>query len=300
MKHRLKSTAQPFFHRIARFGLRDELRNLEHMYRRASEIETRLNIHERYLEHTWSKNVASQSYKRPALKRRPLSLDESLRRLRAIAPAAYLEWRRVSENASKAYRGFPTHSCSVKGHMDAELFRLFILPDLNGTVLDVDCGPQPIPEYLHGYPLYMIHGIDPISTQDDHPFAFVQGVAEFLPWKDKQFDTVIVATSLDHVLLLDKALLEIRRVIKRGGYLFTWDAFIKGAKKYDPYQNEVVAVDEFHLFHFDDWFESAVKPLFEIDEIYTLPANGSNRTRFYKLRARRALGATSMTAPARC
>ena len=40
----------------------------------------------------------------------------------------------------------------------------------------------------------------------EHPFQFVQGIAEFIPFKDETFDYVISVTALDHVLLLDRAL----------------------------------------------------------------------------------------------
>ena len=83
-------------------------------------------------------------------------------------------------------------------------FRAFVKLYLRGAVLDVGCGPQPVPSYLDGYPLDRIAGIDPLPPTEGHPFTFVQTVAEFLPWDDKTFSVVVVATSLDHVLLPDR------------------------------------------------------------------------------------------------
>ncbi len=36
----------------------------------------------------------------------------------------------------------------------------------------------------------------------EHPFQFVQGIAEFIPFKDETFDYVISVTALDHVLFI--------------------------------------------------------------------------------------------------
>ncbi len=97
----------------------------------------------------------------------------------------------------------------------AELFGCFLAPLLHGTVLDIGCGPQPVPSYLANYPTESIAGLDPLAAP--HPFVFHHGVAEFLPWDDASFDLVITATSLDHVLLLDRSIDEFRRVLKPGG-----------------------------------------------------------------------------------
>jgi len=80
-----------------------------------------------------------------------------------------------------------------------------------GKVLDVGCGPYAIPLYLQDYPTQLISSIDPLEPFETHPFEFVRGFAEFLPWNDSTFDVVIAATTLDHVIALDVALSEIRR-----------------------------------------------------------------------------------------
>ena len=133
-------------------------------------------------------------------------LQECLARLEPLAPRAFALWREALDANAVAYEGLPVDSCSVAAHPGAARFQQFAQQHLKGYVLDVGCGPQPLPLYLAGYPTDRISGLDPLSPADQHPFDFASGVAEFLPWEDAQFDTVIAATSLDHVLLLDRAL----------------------------------------------------------------------------------------------
>ena len=62
--------------------------------------------------------------------------------------------------------------------------------------------------------------------------------AEYIPYENEQFDYVVLGTSLDHVLLLDKALDEMYRVLKKDGVLLVWAATLEKvmeSKPYDPY-----------------------------------------------------------------
>jgi SAM-dependent methyltransferase len=203
----------------------------------------------------------------PTLKPGSKSFTESLAALEPLAPQAYAIWKPLLDVNADAYAGFPTHSCSVAGHEMAELFGCFLTPLLRGAVLDIGCGPQPVPSYLANYPLESIAGLDPLAAP--HPFVFHHGVAEYLPWDDASFDLVIAATSLDHVLLLDRSIDEFRRVLKPGGRFVTWVSFVAGAPEYNPYRADVGQEDEFHLFHFDrPWFESTMQRHFKIDESF--------------------------------
>ena len=219
--------------------------------------------------------------------RTPMTLEECFAELEPLAPRACAIWRRLLDVNAATYEDFPAHSCSVDGHPMAELFNCFLKPYLRGTVLDIGCGPQPMASYLQDYPPELIAGIDPVDPPGPHPFVFVQGVCEFLPWVDHSFDVVVAATSLDHVLLLDKALTEIRRVLKPEGRFVAWVAFVAGAPKYDPYCDDVQAVDDYHLFHFDqEWFEGVVGEFFMTEERFSfrLPYN----SRFYCFQQRHA------------
>ncbi|MFH0732516.1 MAG: methyltransferase domain-containing protein [Candidatus Omnitrophota bacterium] len=196
------------------------------------------------------------------------NLYRSFHRLEKTAPCAFRLWRELLTVNSKEYTGFPAHSCSVEGHKIATHFKDFITPFLKGRILDVGCGPQPLPLYLEGYSLNKIWGIDPISEPRDHPFCFKKGVAEFLPLRRDFFDVVIAATSLDHVFLLDKAYSEIYRVVKKNGFFLAWLAFVKGAEYYNPHGEKIKPADEYHLFHFDKpWFEESFKKYFTIEKV---------------------------------
>lgn len=203
----------------------------------------------------------------PADMNEVVSLDDQFEKLRQIVPSAFPVWRSLLDVNADTYEGFPTHSCSVAGHPMARLFKFFLTPYLAGRVLDIGCGPQPVPLYLEGHPLGAVYGIDPISRPQDHPFTFVRSVAEFLPWEDGQFDTVIAATSLDHVLLLDQTLQEVQRVLTPGGTFVVWAGFVEGAKPYNPYRTDIEKVDDWHLFHFaEDGFGEAFAPFFVCEE----------------------------------
>jgi len=195
------------------------------------------------------------------------ALPECFARLERLAPRAYVLWREALDANAKTYEGFPVDSCSVAAHPMAERFRRFLAPHLRGRVLDIGCGPQPVPLYLADYPAERISGLDPLSQGEQHAFDFASGVAEFMPWEDAQFDTVIAATSLDHVLLLDRALDEMARVLKPDGRCLLWVAFVPGARPYDPHGDDVAMVDQYHLFHFDRaWFFERLGKHFDVVE----------------------------------
>lgn len=196
-----------------------------------------------------------------------ITLSERFDQLQATAPAAFAAWRPLLDVNQNAYEGLPIDSCSVPNHPIAPLFRDFLMPYLRGAVLDIGCGPQAVPAYLEGHPFESLAGIDPLPPSEPHPFLFVRTVAEYLPWADDSFDVVVVATSLDHVLLLDRALDEIHRVLKPDGRLVLWVGFIKGSPCYDPYSSHVEKVDDYHLFHCgESWFLGLLSEQFQVEE----------------------------------
>jgi SAM-dependent methyltransferase len=187
----------------------------------------------------------------------PQDFTGLLARLRSEFPHLYPIWERINfrENPDQ-FAKKPETSCTIgKRHTD-EPFSGFVAPYLRGMVLDVGCGPYAVPLYLQGYPTNLICGIDPVLPFEPHPFVFARGLAEFIPFPDQSFDTVIAATSLDHALSLTKTLSEIRRVMRPGATLLVWDGFVPGSLRYDPHDPTLRPVDDFHFFHFDEgWFE---------------------------------------------
>jgi SAM-dependent methyltransferase len=213
-------------------------------------------------------------------------ISEQFDRLQQMAPQAYAVWRPLLDVNEGAYEGLPLDSCSVAGHPMATLFRFFLAPYLKGRVLDIGCGPQRVPIYLEDYPIEGLYGIDPLSEPIHHPFHFFEGLAEFLPWADSQFNLVVAATSLDHVLLLDEVFSEVRRVLSPDGMFVVWVSFIPGSEAYDPYQKKIKKVDEYHLFHFGrEWFLTAIDPFFTIFEEFTF--DSPKTSTFLALRPRK-------------
>lgn len=183
---------------------------------------------------------------------KPYRLEDRLDALRAIHPAAFDVWHKAFEEGRRAYEADPIANLSVEGHRNAEVFRAFIAPYMAGSVLDVGCGPQELPVYLRGFKLDRVAGLDPLPGVPKRRMDFCQGFAEFLPWEDRQFDMVLFATSLDHVLSLEKTLEEVCRVLRPGGKCIVWAGLIPGSAPYEPDREPVVAVDDHHLFHFSE------------------------------------------------
>jgi SAM-dependent methyltransferase len=128
-------------------------------------------------------------------------------------------WAQLEANGAQAYEIDPPSSLSVGEREDARAFAEFC--EFEGLVLDVGCGPQELPTYAAGVRERFV-GIDPLLGVQPRAFAFVQGIAEYLPFRDGVFDQVLFATSIDHVLMADLALAEARRVTKPGGSVCIW------------------------------------------------------------------------------
>jgi SAM-dependent methyltransferase len=207
-------------------------------------------------------------------------LERSFAQLEARYPRLFPVWRTLLVTGEEAYRLNPAASVSVYDNPGSVKFRAFCLPSLKGTVLDIGCGPVPVPIYLDGYDLSAVAGIDPFGSADGHPFAFARAIAEDIPWQDAVFDNAVVATSLDHLLDLELGLREIARVIKPNGHLLAWVFFVPGAKRYDPATSDGESLDKFHLFHLDKpWFLELITEHFSILE----EINIDNFSYFYRL-----------------
>jgi SAM-dependent methyltransferase len=92
---------------------------------------------------------------------------------------------------------------------------------LKGLVLDVGCGPQRQPSYAREIDGTLV-GIDPLRGEERREFEFVQGVGEYLPFREAVFDRVLFATTLDHMLSPQRALLEASRVTNSSGEIVVW------------------------------------------------------------------------------
>lgn len=96
-------------------------------------------------------------------------------------------------------------------------FAEFIRID-RGMVLDIGCGPGKFRHLLDPSRVEYI-GLDPMPLPEVSDFPFVQGLAEYIPFKDKSFTDVVVLAALDHFRNLDRFLDEARRVLVPRGRL---------------------------------------------------------------------------------
>jgi len=128
-------------------------------------------------------------------------------------------WEQLQVNGRQAYEIDPPSSLSVGERADAEAFADF--SDLQGVVLDVGSGVQALPTYGRGLDGRLV-GVDPLRGEREHDFEFVQAIAEYLPFRERTFDRVLFATSIDHVLVPELAVTEACRVAKPGGWACVW------------------------------------------------------------------------------
>lgn len=213
--------------------------------------------------------------------------EKAEQQVKSLVPRAYELWLQCQAEGEITYTEDPINNLAVHGHRSVDLFYKFLSIYLTGNILDIGCGPQKIPFYLKDHPIEHIAGLDPIGEPSDHDFHFVKGFAEYLPWQDNSFDQVIISTSLDHMLHLDKVLEEISRVVKKDGVFLAWLGFLPGAKKYDPYDPNLDRIDPCHIYHFDrGWFEDTIQEKFSIYEAYEIyyPHWGNVLDCFYALK----------------
>ena len=209
--------------------------------------------------------------KRNARSAAPYDCEEYLNELEANFPVAFPIWKQLFDAGAAEYEARLPSSLSVTGNAGSDAFRQFLSLHIRGHVLDIGCGPQELPSYLAGHQIDRLAGIDPLPRSSKADFEFVQGFAECLPWPTDEFDTITVATSLDHVLSLDMALSEIKRVLRADGTLVMWVSFIAGAQPYDPLDPTLKPIDHFHLFHFDrGWFLELMTRYFILREEFPL------------------------------
>lgn len=89
------------------------------------------------------------------------------------------------------------------------------------AILDIGCGPRGSLEWADMAKERV--GLDPLAEKymklgaDLHKMNYVKGYVEQIPFPDNHFDVVSSFNSLDHVGDVQKACMEIKRVLKKGG-----------------------------------------------------------------------------------
>jgi SAM-dependent methyltransferase len=131
-------------------------------------------------------------------------------------------WNQLQDNGVSSYKNSPTNNLGVGPRKDFLQFAEFC--NFNGLVLDVGVGPQKAPshiEYNQKADVQFV-GIDPLEGHQPRDFAFVQGLGEYLPFKNDLFNQVLFVTSLDHFIDPVIALQEAARVVMPDGDICVW------------------------------------------------------------------------------
>lgn len=204
----------------------------------------------------------------------PEKYEVYLDKLKQLEPEIFPTWMQLFENGKKSYYELTEASCSNEKNPYSLAFGSFINLHAKGRILDLGCGPFGLPTYLKNFPLEKISAIEPLPMEKKVDFEVVQGFAEFLPWPDSSFSAVISATSFDHVLSLETSINEIHRVLTPNGCFILWIASIAHSTHFDPKKRPVVAVDQYHLFHFDAvWLEPMLENRFILKDKLVYPTS---------------------------
>jgi SAM-dependent methyltransferase len=211
----------------------------------------------------------------------PKSFAQILAQAEINFSRVYSLWKQRLHATKKAFAETKVGNAAHAADPRSRLFRSLVETHAIGRVLDVGCGVFGRPYYLTSYPAELISGLDPLDPFQPPDFEFVQGVSEYLPWRDESFSTIISATSLDHCMSLDRSLAEMRRVLRPAGRLLLWIDSVPGAVPYMPNEPKFEPADQYHLFHFDTvWFEPMLVANFEIVDRMELRNRQFNRVMY--------------------
>ncbi len=207
---------------------------------------------------------------------RQISYATALERFRDLRPELFETWKSLYDYGARGYYDLPLEaSCSTWNNEFAGVFKHYVDVFGFGAVLDLGCGPRVVPSYLRGFDLDAVCAIEPLELSYRPPFHVERTFAEFLPWGDASFDTVICGTSLDHVLSLTTTLTETQRVLKPGGIFINWISSLDGAQPYDKATAQ--PIDKFHLFQFNlDWAIPLFERYFEVIDVTRFRRSGDS------------------------
>ena len=88
----------------------------------------------------------------------------------------------------------------------------------DGVVLDLGCGPGKFRSHFDPSRVEYV-GLDPLVLPEVGDFQFVQGVAEYLPFRSETFTDIVILSALDHFRDLSRFIDEAERVLRPGGRL---------------------------------------------------------------------------------
>lgn len=158
-------------------------------------------------------------------------LPPALRDSRLFRPLMYLAWGRdaprfiafrdrVRSMSAEEYASFYAALTPISGECDLNRACLDrILAERVGTsLLDAGCGRGHLAERIASAdPGIAVVGADmaPPAAGPRENLSFVQGWLGSLPFPDRSFDTVVCTHTLEHILDLEGALADLRRIARR-------------------------------------------------------------------------------------
>lgn len=148
--------------------------------------------------------------------------------LRTRFRSQYLLNKVLNNNGHLSYLYLPEGSLSLEEREDVKAFSAYIAQSFKGgNLLDVGCGTMAEPGYLKDVSRIdscRLYGLDPI---EDISFKGMKitGCAEYIPFQDHFFQTVVFATSIDHVCDLQQSLDESFRLLEHRGSLVLWHSY---------------------------------------------------------------------------
>lgn len=158
-------------------------------------------------------------------------LPPALRDSPLFLPVMYLVWGRdarrfmafrdrIRTMDAEEYASFYAAITPIQGECDLNRACLErVMAEVEGrSVLDAGCGRGHLAGLIAlGDPGRKVVGADLAPPAGDWPanLSFVQGWLGQLPFADKSFDTVVCTHTLEHILDIDGALLDLRRIARR-------------------------------------------------------------------------------------
>lgn len=136
----------------------------------------------------------------------------------------YLKNAVLNNNGLLAYLYHKEASLSSEDREDVAHFRDFIGSNNHGLeILDIGAGILDLPAYLkfENYEQCNFYGIDPLENAQFQGVKVI-GCGEYIPFRDSKFDSIVFGTSLDHLVSIERTLLECNRVLKSNGLIFVW------------------------------------------------------------------------------
>lgn len=136
----------------------------------------------------------------------------------------YLLNKTLNNNGYISYQLLQEGSISLPEREDVTRFRRFLRGNLCGKrILDIGCGIMSTPGYLmfDSSSNYELIGLDPIDDNNFNGLRIV-GCSEFVPLQDKSVDTIVFATSMDHVCNLRRTISEASRLLSDNGRVIIW------------------------------------------------------------------------------